>query len=38
LLTPHTAWSAREARERLLREVAENISGFFAGNPKNIVV
>lgn len=38
LLTPHTAWSAREARERLLREVAENISGFFAGNPRNIVV
>ncbi|HEU4342616.1 MAG TPA: D-2-hydroxyacid dehydrogenase [Candidatus Binatia bacterium] len=38
LLTPHTAWGAREARERLLREVAENISGFFAGNPRNIVV
>ena len=38
LLTPHTAWGAREARERLLREVAENISGFFSGKPRNIVV
>lgn len=36
-VTPHTAWSAREARERLLREVAENISGFFAGKPRNLV-
>jgi glycerate dehydrogenase len=26
IVTPHTAWSAREARERLLREVEENIS------------
>jgi glycerate dehydrogenase len=38
LLTPHTAWSAREARARLLDEVAENISAFFAGNARNVVV
>lgn len=38
VLTPHTAWSAREARARLLREVAENISAFLAGNPRNLVV
>jgi glycerate dehydrogenase len=38
LVTPHTAWSAREARERLLKEVAENISGFFAGKPRNVIV
>lgn len=37
LVTPHTAWSAREARERLLRDVAENISGFFEGKPRNVV-
>jgi glycerate dehydrogenase len=37
LVTPHTAWSAREARERLLREVADNISGFFEGKPRNLV-
>jgi glycerate dehydrogenase len=37
LVTPHTAWSARESRERLLREVANNISAFFEGKPRNIV-
>jgi glycerate dehydrogenase len=36
-VTPHTAWSAREARERLVSAVAENISGFLAGKPKNVV-
>jgi glycerate dehydrogenase len=38
LVTPHTAWSAREARERLLGEVANNISAFFEGEPRNIVI
>jgi glycerate dehydrogenase len=38
LVTPHTAWSAREARERLLREVTDNIRSFFEGKPRNIVV
>jgi glycerate dehydrogenase len=38
LVTPHTAWGAREARERLLNEVANNISAFFEGRPRNIVV
>lgn len=38
VVTPHTAWSAREARERLLREVANNISAFFQDKPRNIVV
>jgi glycerate dehydrogenase len=37
-VTPHTAWSAREARERLLGEVADNISAFFEGKPRNIVI
>jgi glycerate dehydrogenase len=37
VVTPHTAWSAREARERLLDEVAANIAAFFAGEPRNIV-
>lgn len=37
LVTPHTAWSARQARERLLREVAENISAFLAGKDRNLV-
>jgi glycerate dehydrogenase len=38
IVTPHTAWSARETRERLLGEVADNIRAFFEGKPKNIVV
>jgi glycerate dehydrogenase len=37
LVTPHTAWSAREARERLISEVAENISAFLAGRERNLV-
>ncbi|MFI4923380.1 MAG: NAD(P)-dependent oxidoreductase [Burkholderiales bacterium] len=37
IITPHTAWSAREARERLLSEVAENIECFFLGTPRNVV-
>jgi glycerate dehydrogenase len=37
LVTPHTAWSARQARERLLSEVAKNISAFLAGKERNLV-
>jgi glycerate dehydrogenase len=37
LVTPHTAWSARETRERLLAEVEANISAFLAGTPRNLV-
>jgi glycerate dehydrogenase len=37
LITPHTAWSAREARSRLLAEVAENIAAFLQGQERNRV-
>ncbi len=37
IVTPHTAWSARETRERLLREVEENISAFLQGKDRNRV-
>ena len=37
IVTPHTAWSAREARERLLVEVRENIAAFLRGQPRNLV-
>jgi glycerate dehydrogenase len=37
IVTPHTAWSAREARERLLREVEENIAAFLEGRDRNRV-
>jgi len=38
LITPHTAWSAHESRERLLREVEENIAAFLQGRERNLVV
>jgi glycerate dehydrogenase len=37
MVTPHTAWGARETRERLLQEVEENISSFLSGKPRNVV-
>src|SRR5262245_40088744 len=37
IVTPHTAWSAREARERLLAEVEENIAAFLQGRDRNRV-
>ena len=37
LVTPHTAWSAREARQRLLVEVKANIDAFVRGEPRNLV-
>ena len=37
LVTPHCAWSAREARERLVKEVAENITAFVEGRDRNRV-
>ncbi|MEE9549202.1 MAG: hydroxyacid dehydrogenase, partial [Candidatus Binatia bacterium] len=37
-VTPHCAWSATEARQRLLDEVAENIIAFLRGRERNCVV
>jgi glycerate dehydrogenase len=37
IVTPHTAWSTREARERLLHEVKENIAAFLENKPRNLV-
>lgn len=37
IVTPHTAWSAREARVRLLAEVKENIAAFLTGQDRNRV-
>ena len=37
IVTPHTAWSTREARERLLEEVEENIAAFLQGRDRNRV-
>jgi glycerate dehydrogenase len=37
LITPHIAWAAQEARQRLLCAIAQNISAFLAGKSLNVV-
>lgn len=37
VLTPHSAWSTLEARQRLIDETVGNIKAFFAGSPRNVV-
>ncbi len=36
-LTPHIAWAALEARQRLMQITAGNIHAFLAGKPANVV-
>jgi glycerate dehydrogenase len=37
ILTPHIGWKAFEARQRLLKLIAENVKAFIEGNPINVV-
>lgn len=37
ILTPHSAWSTVEARQRLIDETVRNIKAYFEGNPQNVV-
>jgi glycerate dehydrogenase len=37
IVTPHIAWASREARQRLVNEVATNIEAFLQGLPRNVV-
>ncbi len=37
LITPHIAWAAKEARQRLMDIAVDNISAFLEGTPKNVV-
>jgi glycerate dehydrogenase len=37
IITPHSAWGAREARQRIVTQVTENALGFFAGKPVRVV-
>ncbi|TLX57512.1 2-hydroxyacid dehydrogenase [Stutzerimonas nosocomialis] len=37
IITPHSAWGSREARQRIVGQLAENASAFFAGTPKRQV-
>jgi len=38
IVTPHTAWSAREARQRCVDEMAANVAEFLRGGRRNRVV
>ena len=37
IITPHIAWAAREARQRALDRIAENIEAFQNNRPINVV-
>lgn len=37
IITPHIAWASIESRQRLIDQVALNISEYLAGKPRNIV-
>jgi glycerate dehydrogenase len=38
IMTPHSAWSTVEARQRLVDETAENIKAFSEGGKRNVIV
>lgn len=37
LLTPHVAWASDEAQQALADQLIDNIEGFVAGTPRNLV-
>jgi glycerate dehydrogenase len=37
IITPHMAWTTREARQRLLDATIANVANFLAGRPTNVV-
>lgn len=37
IVTPHSAWGSREARQRIVDQMRENAEAFFAGQPKRQV-
>ncbi len=37
ILTPHLAWATREARERLMNAVVDNLAAFASNRPRNVV-
>ena len=37
IVTPHSAWVAKESRQRLIGQAAENIRAFLAGEPRNVI-
>jgi glycerate dehydrogenase len=37
IVTPHSAWGSREARQRIIGQLADNAQGFFSGAPLRVV-
>lgn len=37
IVTPHSAWGSREARQRIVGQLTENALGFFSGAPQRVV-
>lgn len=37
ILTPHTAWAGRQARQNVVDQTVANIGAYLAGNPRNVV-
>jgi len=37
IVTPHNAWGSREARQRIVGQLAQNARGFFSGAPLRVV-
>lgn len=37
IVTPHNAWGSREARQRIVGQLAENARGFFSDTPLRVV-
>lgn len=37
IITPHNAWGSREARQRMVGQLAENAGAFFSGAPIRVV-
>lgn len=37
IVTPHCAWGSREARQRLVEQLAENVESWLAGAPARVV-
>ena len=38
IVTPHSAWGSREARQRMLEQIAENARGYLEGKPLRRIV
>ena len=37
IITPHISWAAKESRQRIMDCTVDNVKGFLAGTPRNVV-